>query len=375
MFHFQIIHRSKKSHARVGQIHTPHGIIKTPGYVPVATNGAIKAVDSTVLERIDLDLVFANTYHLALHPGGDVIEKAGGLHRFMSRSKPLITDSGGFQVFSLAYGSVASELKSKGCKKSGNGVVKITEEGVKFRSYRDGSAFMLTPEKSIAIQKQLGADIIIPFDELPPYHMNEKKLVKSLERTHRWQQRSYQVHKKNPKNQAMYAVIHGGVDEQLRKHSCHVLGDMGFDGYALGGSLGKDLHDLEKVIGYCSNALEYEKPKHLLGIADTEGIMLGVKMGLDTYDSCYPTRLARHGVLLNKRGEKIKIISSYYKEDFTPLDEDCQCHTCRSFTKAYVHHLFKAKEPSALTLATIHNLQAMADYMANIREKILNDEL
>ena len=218
-FHFELLHTSKKSRARVGRIHTPHGVIDTPNFVAVGTNGTLKSLDNHMVSSIGLQLMFCNTYHLLLQPGTDVIAKAGGLHKFINRNLPIITDSGGFQVFSLAYGSVASELKSQGTKKHDQSVIKITEDGVLFRSYRDGQKFLLTPETSIQAQKALGADIIIPFDELPPYHISPKALEESLERTHLWEKRSLDEHLKNPNSQAMYAVIHGGIDLALRKRS------------------------------------------------------------------------------------------------------------------------------------------------------------
>ena len=234
---FEILHQSKKSRARVGRIYTPHGIIDTPNFVAVGTNGTLKALDNQMVDSIGLQLMFCNTYHLLLQPGPDVVRRAGGLHKFMGRKMPIITDSGGFQVFSLAYGSVADELKSRGAKKQGGHVMKISEEGVLFRSYRDGSPVLLTPETSIQAQKSLGADIIIPLDELPPYHIGLDKLKTSLERTHRWEKRSLEEHLKNRANQAMYAVIHGGVDPELRKKSAEFLTALPFDGFAIGGSL------------------------------------------------------------------------------------------------------------------------------------------
>ena len=219
-FHFEVLHRSKKSRARVGRIHTPHGIIDTPNFVAVGTNGPLKWLDTQMVDSIGLQLMFCNTYHLLLQPGPDVVRRAGGLHRFIHRKMPIITDSGGFQVFSLAYGSVADELKSQGKKKRDGHVLKIDEEGVLFRSYRDGRPIFLTPESSVAAQKAFGADIIIPLDELPPYHIGPERLKSSLDRTHRWEKRSLEEHLKNPQNQAMYAVIHGAVDPALRKGSC-----------------------------------------------------------------------------------------------------------------------------------------------------------
>ena len=239
-FKFEVLHTSPKSRARVGRIHTPHGIIDTPNFVAVGTNATLKALDTKMVDEIGLQLMFCNTYHLMLQPGEETVARAGGHHTFMNRSMPLITDSGGFQVFSLMYGTVKDELKSKGTKKGDNAVLKITEEGVVFRSYRDGKKILLTPETSVQAQKKLGADIIIPFDELPPYHIDKNKLIESLHRTHRWEQRSLEEHLKNPQGQAMYAVVHGGIDPELRALSAKFLTQLPFDGFAIGGSLGKN---------------------------------------------------------------------------------------------------------------------------------------
>jgi len=233
-FKFELIHSSKRSRARIGKIHTPHGVIDTPNFVGVGTNGTLKALDNAIVHEVGLQLMFCNTYHLLVQPGTEIVRKAGGLHRFINRNLPIITDSGGFQVFSLAYGSVADELKSHGKKKQNGLVIKISEEGVLFRSYRDGSKILLTPETSIAAQKDLGADIIIPFDELPPYHIASQQLKSSLERTHRWEERSLQEHLKNPQGQAIYAVVHGGIDIDLRKKSAEFLTPLAFDGFAVG---------------------------------------------------------------------------------------------------------------------------------------------
>ncbi|MEX0672220.1 MAG: tRNA guanosine(34) transglycosylase Tgt [Candidatus Babeliales bacterium] len=373
-FKFELLHTSKKSDARVGRIHTPHGIIETPNFVAVGTNGVLKTVDAQMIENIDLQLMFCNTYHLMLQPGTNTIKKAGGIHSFINRNKPIITDSGGFQVFSLMYGGVTSELKSNGQKKHDGSVVKITEEGVLFRSYRDGQKILLTPESSVQAQKEIGADIIIPFDELPPYHIDSKKLIESLERTHRWEKRSLDEHLKNPNGQAMYAVVHGGVDKELRKKSVDYLTALPFDGYAIGGSIGKTKEEMFDLLQFVFPLLPKEKPNHLLGIADLESIEACVAMGVDTFDSAYPTRAARHGAIFTTHGQ-LKIKSGKYAHDFEPLDADCRCTVCKNYTRAYIHHLFKAKEASAHTLATIHNIAHMVNLMANYRKKILENEI
>lgn len=373
-FHFELIHRSKKSRARVGRIHTLHGIIDTPNFVAVGTNGTVKALDNSLLHDIGLQLMFCNTYHLLLQPGTEVVKNAGGLHQFIHRKLPIITDSGGFQVFSLAYGSVADELKSRGTKKQGGSVLKITEEGVLFRSYRDGSKVLLTPESSIAAQKDLGADIIIPFDELPPYHIGAEALKTSLARTHRWEKRSLEAHLKNPQGQAMYAVIHGGINPELRKQSCDFLTNLDFDGFSIGGSVGKNKEEMHDLLSFTLPLLPEEKPNHLLGIGDLPSIDRSIPLGIDTFDSSYPTRAARHGILLTDEGG-INVTKAENASKYSPSSKECGCPTCTKFSLAYIHHLFKARELTSMALATAHNLYYMVQLMQRYRERILEDQI
>jgi len=373
-FRFTVLHRSRKSRARVGIIHTPHGIIETPNFVAVGTNATLKGLDSHLTSTLGLQLMFCNTYHLMLQPGTSVVKSAGGLHSFINRPGPIITDSGGFQVFSLAYGSVADELKSRGTKKTDGSVLSITEEGVTFRSYRDGQKILLTPEGSVSAQKDLGADIIIPLDELPPYHLDRRALAQSVERSHRWEARSLAEHLISPNNQAMYAVVHGGVDQTLRAHSVATLSRLPFDGYAVGGSLGKTKEELYELIKFLFPLLPEDKPNHLLGIGDLPSIEVGVTHGVDTFDSSHPTRCARHGLLFTTRGNR-KILSPENKLLFRPIDEDCTCPTCQRYTLAYLHHLFKAKEMTGLYLASVHNVHFMVQLMAAYRLKILDGEI
>lgn len=373
-FHFELIHRSKKSRARVGRIHTPHGVIDTPNFVAVGTNGTVKSLDNALLHEIGLQLMFCNTYHMLLQPGTEVVRKAGGLHKFIHRKLPIITDSGGFQVFSLAYGSVADELKSKGLKKQEGSVIKITEDGVLFRSYRDGSKVMLTPESSIQAQKDLGADIIIPFDELPPYHIAPDALKKSIDRTHRWEQRSIEEHLRNPQGQAMYAVVHGGVDLELRKLSCEFLMKLPFNGFAIGGSMGKTKDEMHHMLSFTLPLLPEEHPNHLLGIGDLASIDRSIPLGIDTFDSSYPTRSARHGILFTAQGP-VNVTKGEYSTHFGPIEKGCACPTCTKFTAAYLHHLFKARELTFMSLATAHNLYFMIRWMERYRQMILDDQI
>ena len=373
-FRFELIHQSSKSRARVGRIHTPHGIIDTPNFVAVGTNGTLKGLDSETVNSLGLQLMFCNTYHLMLQPGTLTVKNAGGLHSFINRNAPIITDSGGFQVFSLAYGTVKDELKSKGQKKQDNNVIKIDEEGVLFRSYRDGQKILLTPESSVQAQKDLGADIIIPFDELPPYHIDKKALIESLDRTHRWEKRSLDTHLANPNNQAMYAVVHGGIDPDLRKKSCQYLTSLAFDGFAIGGSLGKTREQMFVMLKDMMPYLPDDKPNHLLGIGDLESLATCVELGIDTFDSSHPTRCARHGLLFTSAGN-MKILNSANRSSYEPIDKACPCIVCQKYSRAYLHHLFKANEMTGYTLASIHNLHFMVQLMAAYRNKILNNEI
>lgn len=373
-FRFEVLYTSKKSRARVGRIHTPHGIIDTPGFVPVGTNGCLKGLTTHQVADLDVQLLFCNTYHLMVQPGLDAIEAAGGLHQFMNRQHPLITDSGGFQVFSLAYGGYTQELKSKGAKQQRNGVAKITEEGVIFRSYRDGSPLLLTPESSIGAQKKIGADIIVSFDELPPYHTDLRKLKKSLERTHRWEKRSLDAHQADVRKQALYAVVHGGVNKDMRSQSAQYLGALPFDGYGIGGSVGKDRIEMREMIAHTVPQLPGDKPIHLLGIGDIPSIELAVPLGIDTFDSSHPTKCARHGLLFTAQGS-VRVAQSKYATVQGPIEHGCTCYTCSHYSIAYIHHLFKAHELTYYTLASIHNISFMMRLMKQYRAAILNDEL
>lgn len=371
-FWYEQIHKSSRSDARVGRIHTPHGVIDTPGFVAVATNAALKAVDHRPLGDL-LQLVFCNTYHLLLHPGPDIIERAGGVHKFMNRTAPIITDSGGFQVFSLAHGSVEEELNMKRSKSTGDSLLlSVTEEGATFRSYRNGARVLLTPESSVRAQKQYGSDIIIPLDELPPYHIDRDALHRSVLLTHRWEARSLRAHIDDVRQQAMYGVVHGGIDQDLRKLSTDYVTSLPFDGFAIGGSLGKNRDELMQLLTFLMPLLPRDRPNHLLGIADTESIAGAVPKGVDTFDSCFPTRLGRHGTLLTKRFGRLQIRQGKWKDCFEPPDWEggLQGHTL-----AYLHHLYKTHEPMAANLLSLHNLLFMAEFMRDLRTKILNDDI
>ena len=379
-FRYELIHQSKKSAARVGRIHTPHGVIETPGYVAVGTNGALKAVPHQELAAAGVDLMFANTYHLMLQPGPDLVASAGGLHEFIGRDAPIITDSGGFQVFSLARPNAEDGLEMKSRRatkqKGGDGLlIRTNEHGVLFRSYRDGSSVVLTPESSVEAQKSLGADIIIPLDELPPYHIDRAVLERSVYLSHRWEARSLKAHLRDVRQQAMYAVIHGGVDRDLRRMSVEYLTSLPFDGFAIGGSLGKDTAELVELLGHLMPQLPKDRPNHLLGIGDVGSILGSIPHGVDTFDSTFPTRSARHGTLLTRTRGRLNIRRSENSTLHEPPCWECACRLCRHHTVSYLHHLDKAKEPMMWTLATEHNLHYMGWLMRTQREKILGDEV
>ena len=379
-FRYELIHQSKKSAARVGRIHTPHGVIETPGFVAVGTNGALKAVPHQELAAAGVDLMFANTYHLMLQPGPDLVASAGGLHEFIGRDAPIITDSGGFQVFSLARPNAEDGLEMKSrraTKQKGEDglLIRSNEHGVLFRSYRDGSSVVLTPESSVEAQKNLGADIIIPLDELPPYHIDRAVLERSVFLSHRWEARSLKAHLRDVRRQAMYAVIHGGVDEDLRRMSAEYLTSLPFDGFAIGGSLGKDTAELVELLGHLMPRIPKDRPNHLLGIGDVGSILGSIPHGVDTFDSTFPTRNARHGQLMTRTRGSFNIQRAENASMHEPVCHQCACSLCRDHTVSYLHHLFRANEPTAVTLATAHNLHYMGWLMQSLREKILNDEL
>jgi queuine tRNA-ribosyltransferase len=379
-FRYELIHQSKKSAARVGRIHTPHGVIETPGFVAVGTNGALKAVPHQELAAAGVDLMFANTYHLMLQPGPDLVASAGGLHEFIGRDAPIITDSGGFQVFSLARPNAEDGLEMKSrraTKQKGEDglLIRSNEHGVLFRSYRDGSSVVLTPESSVEAQKNLGADIIIPLDELPPYHIDRAVLERSVFLSHRWEARSLKAHLRDVRMQAMYAVIHGGVDKDLRRMSAEYLTSLPFDGFAIGGSLGKNTAELVELLAHLMPRIPKDRPNHLLGIGDVGSILGSIPHGVDTFDSTFPTRNARHGQLMTRTRGTFNIQRAENASIHEPVCHQCACSLCRDHTVSYLHHLFRANEPTAVTLATAHNLHYMGWLMQSLREKILNDEL
>lgn len=357
-FSFRQLQKDKKTRARTGEIHTPHGIIQTPAFVPVGTQATVKSLTPEELNTIGVQLFFVNTYHMYLRPGIDVVKKAGGLHTFMHWNRPLMTDSGGFQIFSLARKA---------------SLVKITDDGVEFQSHWDGTKHLFTPESSMRRQVALGGDIHIAFDDCTPYPVTYGKAKKSMERTHAWAKRSLTEHKKMHTDQALYGSVQGSVFEDLRVQSIKYIRSLDFDGIAIGGvSVGESKKEMVQVLRWVAPLLPEEKPRHLLGVGEIDDIFTLVAHGVDTFDCVQPTRLARMGKLFKKHGD-MDITRAKFAKDLRPVGTDCSCYTCRNYTRAYIHHLFHVRELLAYRLATIHNLHFIHRLMDDIRQSIADN--
>jgi queuine tRNA-ribosyltransferase len=369
---------------RAGILKTPHGDIKTPSFVVVGTKGTVKSLTPEQLKELGTPVVLANTYHLYLQPGDELIKEAGGLHKFMNWDGPMMTDSGGFQVFSLgvAYGKEIGKVVSvtdpslliPERSTAEDGVPRLAtigNDGVSFRSHIDGSLHYITPEKSIEIQHNLGADIIFAFDECTSPTENERYQDEALSRTHAWAKRSLNYHKSKNTNQALFGIVQGGRSEELRKKSAKIIGEMDFDGFGIGGSFAKE--DMSTAVKWVNEELPEEKPRHLLGIGEPEDLFSGVENGVDLFDCVGPTRIARNGTLFTKSG-KINISNAKFVKDFEKIEEDCGCYTCKNYTKSYLSHLFRAKEMLGATLASIHNVYFITNLVKNMRQAILDDK-
>jgi queuine tRNA-ribosyltransferase len=336
--------------ARRGQLQLAHGTIQTPVFMPVGTYGTVKAMAPAELTETGFEMLLSNTFHLWLRPGLEVIEKFGGLHRFMGWDKPILTDSGGFQVFSLG------KLR------------KITEEGVKFASPLNGDKLFLTPEISMQIQRTLNSDIVMIFDECTPYPATEREAADSMRMSLRWAARSKAAHAGNPN--ARYGIVQGGMFESLRDESTRELIAMDFDGYAIGGlSVGEPKEDMKRILAHTAPQLPADKPRYLMGVGTPSDLVAAVAQGIDQFDCVLPTRNARHGILFTRRGE-IRIRNARWKTDTAPIDDECTCHACTHFSRAYVHHLIRANEILGARLATIHNLHYYHRLMAGMRAVI-----
>lgn len=368
---------------RAGILETPHGAIETPAFVTVGTKATVKALTPEQVKDLGAQVVLANTYHLYLEPGQDIVKRAGGLHEFMQWHGPTMTDSGGFQVFSLgaAYGKNLSKLFKKNAEpllltesadeKEKPKIVTIDPDGVTFKSHLNGDTHYITPEKSVDIQHDIGADIIFAFDECTSPIESYAYQQEALERTHRWAERSLKYHKSKPnaERQALFGIVQGGRHEELRKESAQKIGSMDFDGFGIGGSFAKE--DMTTAVQWVNEILPEEKPRHLLGIGEPEDLFEGVQNGVDLFDCVAPTRMARNGTVYTIMG-KINLMNAGFVEDFTPIESMCACYTCKHYTRAYLAHLFRSKEMLAATLASIHNLHFIINLVKRMRQGILD---
>ena len=352
-FYLEILHVDKNSGARYGILHTPHGDVEVPMFMPVGTLATVKTLSPEEIKSIGSGVILANTYHLHLRPGEDIVAKAGGLHNFMKYDGPMLTDSGGFQVFSLQDNR------------------KISEEGVTFKSHLNGDKLFFTPEKVIEIEEKLGADIIMSFDECIPYPASYEYAKRSVERTLRWAKRGKDAHKRS--DQALFGIVQGGEYEDLRRYSATELAKMDFPGYSIGGtSIGEPKDVCFKMIDYSIKYLPFDKPRYLMGVGSLDYILEGIAKGVDMFDCVLPTRIARHGTLMTSKG-RVNIKGAQYKEDFTPLDEECDCYTCKNYTKAYLRHLYVCDESFGKRLLSIHNLRFLIRIVEGARKAIQED--
>lgn len=351
---YELIHQDRKTGARRGVIHTPHGDIQTPVFMPVGTQAAVKAMRPEQVRELGAEIILSNTYHLYLRPGHELIREAGGLHRFMNWNRAILTDSGGFQVFSLG------QLR------------KITEEGVHFQSHIDGSRHILTPEKAVEIQNALGSDIMMAFDECAPYPADREYIRDSMERTLRWLERCKAAHR-NRERQSLFAIMQGGMYRDLRRECAERMVEMDFPGYAIGGlSVGEPKEQMLEILDDCVDYLPQDRPRYLMGVGTPDYLFEAVERGIDMCDCVEPTRIARHGLATTSRG-RINIKNARFERDFGPLDPECDCYTCRNYSRAYIRHVFKAGEMMSAMLLSNHNLHFLINMMAGMRKAIEED--
>lgn len=353
---YELIKTCKQSGARLGRLHTPHGTFETPMFMPVGTLATVKTMSPEELKEMGAGVILSNTYHLWLRPGEDIVEEAGGLHHFMNWDQGILTDSGGFQVFSL------SDLRE------------ITEEGVYFRNHLNGDKLFLSPERSIGIQNALGSDIMMAFDECPPYPAEYDYMKASVERTSRWAERCLAANI-NPDRQALFGIVQGGEYEELRKQSARELTSLDFPGYAVGGlSVGEPKNVMNEVLEYTTPLLPSDKPRYLMGVGSPDSLIDGSIRGIDMFDCVLPTRIARNGTLMTSEG-RLVVRNAKYARDFGPLDPNCDCHVCRTYSRAYIRHLVKANETFGFRLTTYHNLYFLIKLMKSVRQAIQEDRL
>jgi queuine tRNA-ribosyltransferase len=360
-----------------------HGTVRTPAFVPLATRGALKALEPRDVSALGYELILGNTFHLFLAPGPELVAEFGGLHGFMRWEGPIITDSGGFQVFSMGHGTVADEIKGRGPNRQEGAILSIAEEGVTFRSYVDGSVHSLSPETSMSVQAALNSDIALVFDECTPFHVTRDYTARSTERTHRWLERCLRWHAEHgPAGQAVYGIVQGGVEQDLRVGSAATVAASGCDGLAIGGSLGQDKQQMYEVVSWTTAELERlapDRPRHLLGIGDIDDLITGVELGIDTFDCAMPTRLGRHGVALVADPEarwRVDLAKGRWRRSAEPILDGCPCPACAGgYSRAYLHYLLRAGELTAIRLITLHNLSFIARLMDDLRAAIVDDRL
>lgn len=353
---YELIKTEKHTGARLGILHTPHGSFETPMYMPVGTLATVKSLSPEELKEMGAGVILSNTYHLWLRPGEDIIEEAGGLHQFMNWDQGILTDSGGFQVFSL------SENR------------KLTEEGVHFRSHLDGSKLFLSPEKAIHIQNALGSDIVMSLDECPPFYQTYDYVRHSVDRTTRWAERGLKAHKR-PHDQAIFGIVQGAGYKDIRIEHARTLAAMDFPGYSIGGlSVGESKEEMNQVLDYLTPEMPANKPRYLMGVGSPDALIDGAIRGVDMFDCVLATRIARNGTCMTSTG-RLVVKNAKYARDFTPIDPTCDCYTCKNYTRAYVRHLFKAEESFGLRLTSIHNTYFLLQLMRDVRQAIRDDSL
>jgi queuine tRNA-ribosyltransferase len=366
--------QARDGDARAGRIHLRHGTVATPAFVPLATKGSVRGLSAAEVAGLGYEMVLGNTFHLHLAPGEDLIAERGGLNRFMGWERPIITDSGGFQVFSLAHGGVADEIKGRRGSVQGGAKVEISEEGVAFQSLLDGSSRFLGPEESMGIQAALGSDIALTFDECTPAHADRDYTARSTERTHRWLDRCLAWHEREgPPQQAVFGIVQGGVHEDLRRESAAQTSAGAIDGIAIGGTLGRNKEEMYGVLGFTMPLLPIEAPRHLLGIGEIDDLLVGIGMGIDLFDCAIPTRLARHGTALSPEPAgrfRIDLTKAKYAGDDSPITNGCVCEACSNHTRAYLHYLARNKDLTGTRLLTLHNLTYMVQFVAGARSAI-----
>ncbi|MBV9465552.1 MAG: tRNA guanosine(34) transglycosylase Tgt [Solirubrobacterales bacterium] len=381
---FAVRTRCAETLARAGTLSLAHGEVRTPAFVPLATRGAVKTLAAAEVAALGYELILANTFHLLLAPGPELVAELGGLHRFMRWEKPIVTDSGGFQVFSMGHGGVADEIKGRGRRGDSEGaILSIDEQGVRFRSYVDGRERYLSPEGSMAVQAALGSDIALAFDECTPFHVTRDYTARSMERTHRWLERCLRWHREHgPPAQAVYGIVQGGVERDLRLESVATVAAAECEGIAIGGSLGRDKAQMHEVVAWSTGELERlapGRPRHLLGIGDVDDLIRCVELGIDTFDCAIPTRLARHGVaLVPDPGARwrLDLAKARWARDRRPILEGCPCAACESgYSRAYLRYLLRAGELTALRLLTLHNLSFIARLIDDLRRGIEHGRL